>query len=290
MIPRRHFAQNVRRRVFLAVVLLCSLAACSETRLAYDHLDVIAAWKLRGYVTLTPPQKQAYEARFADLWHWHRTTQLPAYAQALRALAADTQAPVSAELLRQRSSEIDRSIGETLHRALAESAPLIAQLDDAQIAGLIAALAREDARARKKREQLSDAQWRQKQSQDAIDQFKNWAGSISAGQRDRIAAWNAAQPRDREAYRLDAIWRQAFAGLLAHRRDPGFAQRLDGFVFDPEVPELKQNLARQHDGDLQRIQFFAQMAATASESQKAHYRQRLLDLAKDFDALAAEPD
>jgi hypothetical protein len=273
----------------LAAALLCALTGCSETRLAYDHLDLIAALKLREYVKFTPPQKQVFEDRFTALWRWHRMTQLPLYAQQLRVLAADVQAPVSVELLRQRSVEINRTIGQTVHRALAETAPVLAQLDDAQIAGLIDAIDRDDARARRKWEQLPDTQWRQKLSDQLVEQFKRWSGSVSDEQRGLIAAWSASQVRDRDASRLDDVWRAAFAQLLQQRRAPDFAQRLDTFLFEPEQPELKEVLARAHDDDERRLQLFAQLAASASEPQKAHYRQRLLDLAKDFDTLAAEP-
>ena len=49
----------------------------------YNNLDRLVRWELDGVLAMTPDQEAFFEAEFAALWRWHRTEELPRYADDL---------------------------------------------------------------------------------------------------------------------------------------------------------------------------------------------------------------
>src|SRR5258708_3833766 len=80
----------LKRLACCCAVLL--LAACSATRLGYNHLDDLLHWEVSSYVDLDPAQQRLFDAELQSLWMWHRQSQLPLYAAELRRLAGLVQA------------------------------------------------------------------------------------------------------------------------------------------------------------------------------------------------------
>ena len=49
----------------------------------YNNLDRLVRWELDSVLAMTPDQEAFFEAEFAALWRWHRTEELPRYAEDL---------------------------------------------------------------------------------------------------------------------------------------------------------------------------------------------------------------
>ena len=76
----------------IIVLLMALVAGCSTVRLSYNQGPFLAYWWLDGYADFNAEQSPKVKAALADWFAWHRSTQLPDYAQALaelQALAAD---------------------------------------------------------------------------------------------------------------------------------------------------------------------------------------------------------
>ena len=89
------------RRWLIALLLLCNalLPACTLVKLAYNQLDTLLYWRLDGYTDFTREQTPRVNASLAKFHHWHRRTQLPAYAdllQRIRPRLADAISPEQA--------------------------------------------------------------------------------------------------------------------------------------------------------------------------------------------------
>ncbi len=56
--------------------------------LLYNNLDRLVRWELDGILAMTPDQQAFLETEFAALWRWHRTEELPRYADDLDRWAA----------------------------------------------------------------------------------------------------------------------------------------------------------------------------------------------------------
>lgn len=97
------------RRLTLACVfgLLCWLVGCSAIKPAYNNADTLLYYWLDGYVDFTSEQTVRAKETAQALHHWHRSTQLPAYAKLLRSWQALAEGEVSpAQLCRIWSEQI----------------------------------------------------------------------------------------------------------------------------------------------------------------------------------------
>jgi len=271
------------------VLILALLAGCSAPKLAYNNLDWLVGWQVGRYVDLQPPQKALLESGFRAFWGWHRSTQLRLYAKDLRELAATAERPLQPE---QVSGYVVRT-GEHAMRALREATPdvarMLASMDDAQVAAMLERLA-ERRRERYEEEDELDAEELQEKAQEQMEKnLKRWIGSLSRGQKDRVAAWT------RERQYAGSIWRQyeedwaaLFAELLTHRRAPGFEARLAQLFQEPKLPHRAQMSQMQAHNRAVWIRMLADISGSLSESQRRLFQERLRELASDFDELAAE--
>ena len=70
------------RRCACILVLALANAGCG-VGFFYDNLDRLVRWELDSFLAMTPDQEDFFEAEFAALWRWHRTQELPRYADDL---------------------------------------------------------------------------------------------------------------------------------------------------------------------------------------------------------------
>ena len=276
--------QNGKRIRLVAAMAAALLAGCSGLGLVYNRLDTLARFQIGRYVDLKPQQQSEFDQRFDALWRWHRTTQLPLYAQDLRELQQATAAPLSAAEVRAISERMQDRAEITSAEALRTAAPTLAALSDRQVQQLLAAIDERAAKERRKQHKLSDSDWAEKRADEAIGRLGEWAGSATPAQRQRIELWAAAlarPPADAQAER-----RRQFGELLQHRREPGFAEQLQRYGMEPfseeaAVPGEKQ---RRATGEL-----LADLSRMATPQQRRFLYDKLGAMARELETLAQKP-
>lgn len=272
------------------LLLALTAAGCSFTRLAYDHAGWLARHYVAGFVDLDSAQQQDFDRAFADLWRWHRRTQLPEYAAFARELStnagtAQTAAEVGARA--QRSEALARVLAG---RLLQDAAPLLSQLRDAQVERMLLEIDRRIAKSAKRAAKLGEDEWREEQIEKTGRSLEKYAGALEPGQRDRIRVWAGGLERDPERTRAAAqAWRDQFAGLLRQRHEPDFDARLQSLL-DPQGPEIQAASRRREAANQRYIALLAELSSRCTSRQRQHLRNSLNALAGDLEALAAEPD
>jgi hypothetical protein len=268
-------------------VLMLAVAGCSMTRLAYDQLDVILRWKLSDYVDFTPAQRTAFDAEFRSLWDWHRRTQLPLYAAQLRGLAdAVPRGPVSRQQLDAEAARTESRWNALVDRAVPGAARLLGGLSQPQVDQMLARLREEVERRARKRGKESAADFQQRIGRDMKRGLRHWLGSSSRDQEALIERWAAQLPPP--APQLEVEQREAlerYARLLATRGQAGFAERLHAYLDSLGDSDWNRSLTAERG---RWLQLLADLSATLTADQRRHLRQRLLDVAGDFEALARE--
>ncbi|MCY3795904.1 MAG: DUF6279 family lipoprotein, partial [Gammaproteobacteria bacterium] len=71
---------------FLKWAFIVSLALANSgcgVGFFYNNLDRLVRWELDSVLAMTADQEAFFETEFADLWRWHRTHELPRYADDL---------------------------------------------------------------------------------------------------------------------------------------------------------------------------------------------------------------
>ncbi|MDB5977046.1 MAG: hypothetical protein JWR07_3806 [Nevskia sp.] len=280
----------MRRFKYLACCcLLPLLAACSTTRLAYDHLDTLLRWQASKYVDLNAQQRQSLDTELQNLWTWHRHTQLPLYAADLRQLAATAQAgPLSREQLEAVSAKIRGDWDRIVEQALPGYARAHVLLSDAQVADMIQRIGKEIERRSRKMLDRSEPERRERMAERMDDTLRDWIGRPNVRQRELVEQWavqvqlaTSEQTQERHST-LDR-----YAALLATRAQPGFEQRIRAFFLGPDVaddPQSPETVERQRW-----LQLLADLSATLEPAQREHLCRKLLGYAADFEALAVEP-
>ena len=82
-----------RWKAWIIVSLMPLLAGCSGLRLTYGQGPLLAYWWLDRQVDFSTEQAPRVREALTDWFAWHRSTQLPDYAQGLGEVAAAAAGP-----------------------------------------------------------------------------------------------------------------------------------------------------------------------------------------------------
>ena len=270
-------------RRLLVVVLAASLCACAAPQIAYKKLDWLASWKLGQYVDLKSAQERQFESGFQQLWDWHRATELAEYTSDLRALAQRTQSPMSAAEVRQWADRATDHSRRVVARAAPPACELMASFDDTQRDSVLERIDKDIADDVEEYLDPPVAQVRKDARKRMRKTLTRWVGHLEPAQEAMLDGWSEVRPqRYGEWIAERRRWRDRLAGVLDQRTQPQFCEQLRGLL----LPE------REHDADLVNQQnaqtwfnFLSAFSATLDARQREHLQGKLLELAKDFDAL-----
>lgn len=271
-------------RFSLLTALLLALAGCSTgLRLAYQNLDRLALWTLDDYVSLDKAQKAAFRREFGTLQSWHRSTQLPLYSADLRSLAAAfEQDPAPREALERAMSQIEAHGERLWQQAQPATVGLLASLRDEQI----------DEFSKRTRERIDDeeadradekpTERRKRWLREQRENLERWTGRLNDRQKQLLeAGWerrvpSLLSPEQRKAQRLATF--KEFVTVLATRHEPGLIDRLNANGDEREQERSARDSARDRS-------LLIELLQACDAPQRQHVRERVLELADDFDAL-----
>jgi hypothetical protein len=81
---------------YSVLLLILFLGACSVVRMGYDRMPTISYWWLDSYLDFTDNQEEQVKSDLREIHRWHRSTQLPEYADILAGIGARTLGDASA--------------------------------------------------------------------------------------------------------------------------------------------------------------------------------------------------
>ena len=214
------------------MVLLALANAGCGMGFFYNNLDSLIRWELDGVLNMTPEQEAYFETEFDALWRWHRTHELPRYADDLdrwaeRLGGAATPADID---------ELFAALEGWWLRVEAKGTPIAAEflrrLDDEQVVSLAEAL------------EESNADWEKEEKGKALDAIrkgwrkdfeailKRFTGPPTEEQRALIAdAADRYQPERQQWADYRRRWQSDLFALLEHRREvDNFGERFARLV------------------------------------------------------------
>lgn len=274
----------------LLMVLGCAaaLGGCSVgTRMAYDNLDWVVRRELSGYVSLDRQQRQILAEGFARWWRWHRCDQLPRYAASLRRLAdAASDHGLPPQAVREAAEAIDGYWAAAVRRALPLAQELLASLSDEQVRRWLTRIDEDIAEYEREWVGLDPARRRARRIERMVDRLEGRFGRLTSEQHARVAAWADAH-EDRSQAQLEAQrrWREDFAAVLATRDRPGLAERLAPLLLDSPA-DVEDRAASRRNRE-RWVAMVVEVTSMWTPRQARRFRDRLRDLAEDFDDLSA---
>jgi len=285
---RRLQVPSVIAGLVLAVILL---SGCSAIRIGYNQADTLLAWMADDYFDLDPAQKQDFSARIERLLRWHRQEQLPDYARFLTEIKQRGQrqlAPEDAHWMvegaKSRFRTITRHGAKDAAEALATLTPDNIRALEKKFDEVNQKFAREyklngnvDARKRARLERT-------------LKQLRDWAGSLTPAQEERISALNQAIPSTDALRHQDRQRRQKeFLALLKLRHNKAeFAPLLQAWLVDWEKGRAPEFDKAQNDAYEKRVALYLDMERMLTPQQREHALNRLQGYIDDVNALAAQ--
>jgi len=279
-------------RLLLCALLLPLIAGCSMVRLGYGQLDTLAGWRVQSYFDLDTAQRDSFNQRFVRLHAWHRSEQLPEYARFLADTRSRAERGLQAEDILWLIDGIKTRYGVMAARAAPDAAELLAGLSPAQVEHLKREFAEDNRKfLREHRSNESVDNRRRAQNQRTLKQLRDWVGTLSTEQEQRIAELLREVPLVDRLRHEDRLRRQKEFLALLETRDGDrklFTARLRDWLVNWEQgrpPVLTQAF---DESWKKRAAFYAAVDGMLTAAQRSHLLRRLQNYSEDFIALAGE--
>jgi hypothetical protein len=183
--PRFNLRRIIARTLLLAALVLL-LGACSATRLAYNQAPNFAHWWLDGYVDFTDDQSPVARADLERFFAWHRSAELPLYAQRLVQWQTLAQNDISAEQACTEVDAIRASFNRMSERGVVPLATLALQLTPAQLDHMQRNQTKGDNDFAKDFLRGTPTQRLEKRLDRAIDRYQTLYGTLTEAQRQQL--------------------------------------------------------------------------------------------------------
>jgi hypothetical protein len=282
-------------KLALAMLLALSLAVlpgCSLLRFGYGQLDTFALWTADDYFDLEPEQKHDFQKRFDRLHEWHRYEQLPDYAAFFTSARARVQKGLAREDIAWISEGLRDRYRTIIRRSADDAAVLLTTVTPAQLDALRRQFEKNNRRfVREYHLEDSVHEQRRAAAKRVLARIRDWTGSLSDDQEQKIAALAAELPMNHQLRLEDRMRRQReFLHLLAQRGDSTrFPVMLRHWLLNWEegrAPEYEHVWARWME---KQADFYVAVDRMLTPHQREHLAHRLQNYANDFTRLAQRP-
>ena len=280
----------------LAALLLASCATATLTRLAYanaalaySNLGAMLTWMVEDYVDLTDTQEDWVRGRVARTMEWHRTQELPKYHRFLESVLAGTEGAFTAEALGIHQKAFRAHYYRVAEQVIPDIAEFLGAIDAEQVGQLERKF--DEANAKFTRESIrgSPDERGAKRMRRFIDHLESWVGSLSAEQRDRVAAFYRTAPDFSAEMLGERRVRQGEILALVRARAPRerMSAELRRLLVDIESWRRPEYIQKLRARDQKMFEMLAVLSASLSAGQRAALQARIRGLMRDITTLTA---
>lgn len=277
------------RKLLLFSLVLVLLSGCTM-KATYNRLDWLAAKYLGSYVELSDAQKLVLKQRLTDTLQWHRSTQLPAYAQWLGNLQYDVQDGLTEGQVNQYGLELLVFWRNLMMRLADDMAVLLPRLTEEQREALFARLEKENS-SDEREVALVSLEKRQSQYASRLEKgLGRWLGGLNEQQKGliRVAA-EELQPTETDSFRVRVRFQQTVRRLLDEQADEDEMRReLRALLINNES---RHNDAYQQKFENNRrvlTQLIVDISSMMETDQKKYLNQRINKFIKLFNDLSRQ--
>lgn len=195
------------RKVCLFLTV-CLLVSCSALRLGYNNGESVVYWWLNSYVDFEAEQDLWVKRHIANLFQWHRKTQLNEYAQLLAQTQKQLHGNVTQTDVLASYDAVKKSMLLIVDKALPELTDLALALQPQQIAHLEKKFASNNDKYRKEYLRGDFEQRQRHRYKKIMKQAEYWFGDFSEEQEAQIRAASNARPLNNELWMEVRLRRQ----------------------------------------------------------------------------------
>jgi hypothetical protein len=280
----------LRIRLFAFLLFAVLLSGCSAVRLAYNNADTALRWMADGYLDFEPPQADDFNARLAGFHAWHRSQELPQYAELLAGASDKLADGLTREELLWAWDNVNARMRAAARQAGPEMAVVLASLSAEQIVHLEKKFVETNEEFFKKQIKGGEPEQRKRRMKRNLEWIEDVFGDLSDAQEEQLRALSDALPLLYTLRLADRVRRQKEVVAMI-RRERGAAEFAPRFVHwfsnweEGRAPEY-QRLTLAHRE--QYVEMLLDMDKGMTPKQREHAVKRLRKYAEDFRVLAEE--
>ena len=207
-------------RALLAVLVISVSASGCTIKLAYNFLDWGLYWELKDYVKFNRDQRLLVKDEISQLLDWHRSDELPQYADQLEKLSIGLESGMTVEQLEESYNNLRDSWQRIVIKTLPAAADIISNLNDQQINDFFDMLIEKEDEDAKDIESGTSARTLEKRESYVSKKIVDVIGKLNEEQNDLIAQWAGSMVPTKEFSLVQAIqWRTRMQAAIAERHD-----------------------------------------------------------------------
>ena len=207
-------------RALLAVLVISVSTSGCTTKLAYDFLDWGLYWELKDYVKFTRDQRLLVKDEISQLIDWHRSEELPQYADQLEKLSKELKSGITVEQLEESYNNLRDSWQRIVIKTLPAAVDIISNLNDEQVNDFFEMLIEKEGDDAKKIEKGTNARTLKKREAYVSKKIVDVIGKLNEDQKSLIAQWALSMKPTQELSLAQAIqWRTRMQTVLAERHN-----------------------------------------------------------------------
>jgi len=207
------------RALLAALVISVSTSGCT-TKLAYDFLDWGLYWELKDYVKFTRDQRFRVKDEISQLIDWHRSEELPQYADQLEKLSKELKSGTTVGQLEESYNNLRDSWQRIVIKTLPAAVDIISNLNDEQVNDFFEMLIEKEGDDAKKIEKGTHVRTVKKREAYVSKKIVDVIGKLNKDQKSLIAQWALSMKPTQELSLAQAIqWRTRMQTVLAERHN-----------------------------------------------------------------------
>jgi len=281
------------KRILLISSFLVILTGCGP-RYIYPHLDWLVPWYVSDYISLDATQKNMLQKRLLKQLDWHCRTQLPAYAETLRAIGrefANADQALDFSQIQSYNIKLMKLWKELMKQIGPDITDILITASNEQIDELFANLAKQNREFRKEYVDLPPAELNENRQKRMHKRLKYVISDLTAEQKEAISDWsNQLVPLSEDWLQNRQMIQTEARRLLVQRgRSPEFRAALLELIVNPEnlrTPAYRRKIETNIDLT---IKLIIQLDRLLTPAQRSYLLKRIDSLATDFDKLSCDP-
>ena len=276
-----------RSSLLLAIVLF--LSGCS-VKFYYNQLDWLVPWYVDDYVSLTPEQEVVLNDHLDEYLKWHRTEQLPVYADFLSWAASASANGLDDDEIQHIQHQVTEFTATMFTRLAPALVDLFASFSDQQVDELFESFEEENLDYREERIEISEEEHREDRAKDLTRLVERWTGELDEEQLQDIELWSQQYRRMSADFLASREqWQQELKQILERRGDMVYLQEalLDLFARRYSMRSAQYHEKFQFNEQLLKS-LYARLDRSLSSYQRDNMIAELMDVASDFRYLSKQ--
>jgi hypothetical protein len=276
------------RHMMLLGLTLVVLSGCSAIRIGYNQADTILIWMADDYFDFDTAQKQDFSTRITRLLKWHRQEQLPGYAKFLAEIKQRGQRHLTHDDAVWMVDGVKARFRTIAQHGASDAAEMLATLTPANIRALENHFGKVNQKFVREYKLNGTAEERKHaRLERTLKQLRDWAGTLTHAQEERIALLNNAIPSADAMRHQDRQRRQKeFLTLLKLRNNKAeFTPRLEAWLTDWEKGRTPEFEKAQTDVFEKRVALHLEVERMLTPQQREHVLHKLQGYIDDINAL-----